>query len=93
MFGDLGFYVVPSTSKIIWEYTFWIIMDNLDERGILVFLGRSLFEILVHLGKSILGIFEILNNCGTSWQTNILESPSIYRLLRFGVWGPAFNDK
>ena len=26
------------------------------------------------------GIFEILNNYGTSWKINILESPSTYRL-------------
>ena len=39
-----------------------------DERGI-----------LVHHGKSIFGIFEILKHYGTSWKINILESPSTYR--------------
>ena len=29
---------------------------------------------MVHLGKSILGIVEILNNYGTSWKINILDN-------------------
>ena len=40
----------------------WIILEHL---GILIFLGRSS-----------LGIFEILNNYGTPWKINILESSS-----------------
>ena len=31
---------------------------------------------MVHLGKSFFGIFEIMNNYGTSWKINILESHS-----------------
>ena len=31
--------------------------------------------IMQHLGKSLLGIFEISNNYGTSWKINLLESP------------------
>ena len=37
---------------------------TLDGRGILVFLGRSIF-----------GTFEILNNSGASWKIEILQSP------------------
>ena len=31
--------------------------------------------ILMHLGRSIFGIFEILNNYDTSWKITILETP------------------
>ena len=30
---------------------------------------------MVHLGTSLFGIFEILNNYGTSWKIYIVESP------------------
>ena len=29
---------------------------------------------MVHLGKTVFGLFEILTNYGTSWKINILES-------------------
>ena len=43
-------------------------------KGLLIFDDLGTYVILVHLGKQYLGIFEILNDYGTSWKINILES-------------------
>ena len=76
-------------NKLLCFWYFWIMLDeswNLSTLRKMIFWNLNTsqkmkfgnlwdLEILLHLGKSFLGIFEILNNYGTSWKFNILESP------------------
>ena len=55
---DLGIFVILSAS---WEIN---ILESLKYWLIMVHLGT-----LVHLGKSVFGTFEILNNYSTSWES------------------------